>query len=204
MQLANLENKRTNISLFDANGVSWFFESVSKQNGYATQFNLVGMPIGDYVIVINRKGSQHTQALTLDDEDIAFFGTPKSNERQNGIAVLTSNSTGEKGKLVTHFTKEEGQQISVQLSNLLEQPANIHLVAPNGGIMLSKTVTGENGYGAKWDLEGMSSGNYFLYIIASDATVIQFFELNEGGIELTSQQRMERPATSEKPVFSVR
>lgn len=203
LQLSDLDSKRTNITLFAANGVNWFSETVTRQNTYATQLNLAGMPVGDYVIVIDRKGSQYVQAMSLDN-DIIFFETPERDESQRDLVILTSNGQTEKGKLITHFTQERGQKIGVRVANLMEQSAHIQLVEPNGGVALTQSVRGENGYGVKWDLAGMRPGYYFLYINAADATVIQFFELDDNSVVLTSQQRVDRVEKTGPAVITAR
>lgn len=204
LHLANLENKRTNISLIDVNGVGWYFEAIRKQNGFATNLDLSGLPIGDFVLLVECNGSQHVQAMSISEGEITFFNTPHGKDRQNGVAVLTSNASEEKGKLITHFSKESKQQASIQLANLLEQPASISLVSPTHGMMLFKDIDGENGYCGIWNLKGMFAGVYFFYVQSSDATVIQFFELKADSIEFKAMQRLERPQVTDKSVISVR
>lgn len=205
VQLANLENNRTNISLIDTEGKHWFFESVAGQNGYATLLKLDGMPDGDYIVLIGQKGRQYVQALTLAESGIGFFREPGSGDSKEVIARLADNKLAVKGKLISHFSEAEGQQVNLQLANLLERPATISLVSPTGGgMMKQKAVTGQKGYNERWNLEGMAYGAYFFCIKSADATVIQFLKLTEEGIELTNGLRMEKPLAEEKAIFSVR
>lgn len=192
IQLANLEKKRTTINLIDVNGVGWFHKAVYHQAGYASNINLTGLPMGDYVLIVKRKGHVHAQAVTLESDDISFFEVPVSNENKaTGPAVLTSTQM-DKSRLISRFIDQGDRKVGVQLSNLQEAPVSIQLVSPGGGNLLTKNFSGQNGYGGTWDMNGMKSDLYFFYVKTKEATVIQFVNVNGDEIEFFEQQRIDQ------------
>ena len=192
VQLANLQNQRTEVAIQDVDGKLWFSNYVWNEIGYAAKLNLNGLPNGDYILfVANRKGLW-TQAFSMTPEDLAFFEKPaKTNVK--AIASLVSYRVDERGKLITHFTEEGRMTLGVQLANLQGRPAEVSIVTVGYGSVYSKTVKGQIGYAHPINLEGITSGDYFLYVRSGDATVVQFFTIKNNELTLKGIQRLERP-----------
>ncbi|MBT8190029.1 MAG: hypothetical protein KJO29_06340 [Bacteroidia bacterium] len=204
VQLANLENEKTVLNLYDEKGIGWFSKTVKNKNGFAAEINLNGLPDGDYILAVKKNSSVHIQAISLEEEGITFFQDPSTFQRERNFAMLTStNAEVNKSRVISRFTKEEGQKVGVQISNMQEKPVSIKLIGLCCGQVLSKDISGEHGYGAKWDLKGMNEDFYYFLVYTEDATVIQYFKLNNDGAEMISQQRVER-VRSQKTILAAK
>lgn len=193
VRLANLEKMFTKVAIQDYNGTVWFDKPVNKENGYATRLNLADMPDGDYVLFVENKSGMWAQAFNMRESDVAFFEVTSANEASKNFATLTSTTEGEKGKLITHITNNGDLKLGVQLANLRQRPSKLRIINLGVGITFMKEIEAENGYHGQLDLKGTSDGNYFLYIKAYDATVVQFFTVEEGKqLVIGEQQRLDR------------
>jgi hypothetical protein len=79
LQLANLQQETTVISLQDFEGNTYFRQTVTKHNGYAANINLEALPEGRYLLRINRKDSQIDQVV-VKNEDTLFVSQPKASK----------------------------------------------------------------------------------------------------------------------------
>ncbi len=198
VRLANLEKMFTKVAIQDYNGTVWFDKPVNKENGYATKLSLEGMPDGDYVLFVENKGGMWAQAFNMRGNDLAFFEVTSANESSKNFASLTSNTEVVSGKLITHITNNGDLKLGVRLANLRQRPSMLRIVNLGVGIAFMKDIEAENGYYGELNLKGTSDGNYFLYINAYDATVVQFFTIKEGKhLALGEQQRLDRPTIPE-------
>lgn len=198
VRLANLEKMFTKVAIQDYNGTVWFDMPVNRENGYASKLNLKGMPDGDYVLYVENKGGMWAQAFNMRGSDIAFFEVIGANNASKNFATLTSNTVGEKGKLITHITNNGDLKLGVRLANLRQRPSNLRIINMGVGITFMKDIEAENGYHGQLDLKGTSTGNYFLYIKAYDATVVQFFTVEKGNqLVIGEQQRLDKSVIPE-------
>lgn len=189
VRLANLEKMFTKVAIQDYNGTVWFDKPVNKENGYAARLNLADMPDGDYVLFVENKSGVWVQAINIRGNEVAFF--EKINT--DATASLTSNEEGGKAKLITHITNNGDLKLGVRLANLRQRPSMLRIINLGVGITFMKEIEAENGYHGQLDLKGTSDGNYFLYIKAYDATVVQFFTVEEGKqLVIGEQQRLDR------------
>ncbi len=200
VQLANLENLRTHLLIQDMDGTSWFSEYIWGEQGYAKKLNLVGMPDNDYIILVSNKNGRHVQSFHLGTMDIAFFDEKGSNDKDGGFVNLVSADPQGKGRLISETTIADKQSIGLRLANLQHQPIIIRLIPLGELIAFEQNVTNEIGYSTKLNLKGMAKGFYMVYVQASDATLVQFFNLTDDGVELGGLQRMEHPGTVSKPI----
>lgn len=203
LQLANLQHLRTGVAILDMEGKYWFNEYVWSEKGYAANLNLRGMPAGDYVFEIKNKDNRYLQAFSIGTNDLAFFKEMPAEKPAKSFAKLASLNPDDKGKLITHFTDEGNSTLGVQLANLQHNPALVRMVAFDAGTMLSKRVAGVQGYAEKWNLTGLASANYLLYVRSGDANVVLFFQLNGDKIELQNIQRLDFPANIEAPADEI-
>lgn len=193
LQLANLQDLRTCITIQDMEGIHWFDNYVWGEKGYAVNLNTQGMPEGDYFFEIKNRDNRHVQAFSIGKNDIAFFKEQPATAREKSIARFASLNINEKSKLITYFTDEGNHKLGVQLANLQYQPALLRMVSLETGTMLTKEIAGVEGYAAKWNMEGMGDTDYLLYVRSGDANVVVFFQLNKNRLEMQSIQRFEHP-----------
>ncbi|MEZ4959432.1 MAG: hypothetical protein R2830_06430 [Saprospiraceae bacterium] len=193
VQLANLQNQRTQIAIQGVDGALLFSEYVKRETGYATRLNLNGMPNGDYVLFIANRSGTWAQAFSMTPEDIVLFETPAAKANANSVASLVSYDMGGKGKLITHFSTEGDLSLGVQLANLRGYSTELSIVTLGSGFVFGTTFSGQNGFARWFNLAGANDGTYFFYVKAVDATVLQFFTISDGKIGKGVIQRMEKP-----------
>ncbi len=195
IRLINLEKLATEVVVQDAEGGVWYSEWIRMEAGYATKLDLSTLPNGDYLAFIRNEAGIWVQVFTIAANGIAFFERPDVDNDNKGVAVLTSyGGGGEIGKLIAHFTDKGVLGMGVLLSNLQKQPTTLRMVTLGEGSFYSKTVNGENGFARTLDMNGVGSGDYFLYVHAADATVVQFFTISsENELALGEIQRRDRP-----------
>ena len=203
LHIANLQDLRTNIVLEDMNGAVWLDEYAWGETGYAKKLNLNGMPNGDYVLYVKNSEDFHAQAFTVGAADIAFFKEQMEAKRGNVYAHFATFDLGDKGTLITHFNGVGEQTLAIRLANFQKMPATIELMGLSSGVQLEENAIGENGYAKRWNMTGLSNGEYVTYVRTLDTTVALFFRLNENSVELLQLQRMERPVNAETPAMEI-
>ena len=203
LRVANLQYMRTRVAILDMEGKYWYTDYVWRENAHAVNLNIQGMPEGDYVLEVKNRDNRYLQTFSAGMNDLAFFKEIPAKAAKKSYATLASFNPDDKSKLITYFTDKGSQLLGVQLANLQNQPALIRLVAFDAGIMLSKQVSGVQGYTEKWNLKGMANADYCLYVRSGDANVVLFFKLNGDVIELQNIQRLDFPAIIEAPVDEI-
>jgi len=63
LQLANLEKRRTKVSLIDLSGHTWYKEHVWGSNGYFKSIDLNATPDGTYLLIAQNKRAVQYQGL---------------------------------------------------------------------------------------------------------------------------------------------
>ncbi len=194
VRLANLEKMTTQVGILDVDGKSWFTDLLWREHGYATKFNMEGMPNGDYVLFIRNRQEIWAQTFNLDVFEIEFFQTPSNEMSDKAVASLAGYFGSDKGRLIACFKEKEGPKFSVQLANLLNEPTRLDIVSINHGTVYSKIIWNENGFHEIMNMVGAENGDYFLYVYAADATLVQFFKIVKSAeLKLGALQRLERP-----------
>ena len=70
LQVANMQQASTTVSLADLNGNTYFRQQVSKHNGYSWKVNLAEAPDGRYVLRVQQKGEQRSQVIYKNEDEI--------------------------------------------------------------------------------------------------------------------------------------
>ena len=179
LRLANLEKKSTQIAVQCTDGTIWFSKNIRRKSAFATKMDLRRLPVGDYVFFVRNGSSMHTQAFAVNNDGIAFFNKPSEN--RDGSA------------LITQFTDMSDLSLGVKLANLQNRPATIQITMMGYDQVYDKTIRGENGFVKSFNMTGMSDGNYFVCVKSVDATVMQFFTIEESHLTLGDNQRLNRP-----------
>lgn len=189
LRLANLNKKFTKIRITDLNEKVWLTENVTNEYGYAKKLNLNGLPAGEYMLFVENNGQLFVQAFAKSNHDFALFQRPEQQSTDRAVAVLASTYTkGKKGELITRISNPDAMSIGIQIANLDYQETNIQLNGQYSTPMMREKVEGQAGYAKKFNLTGMEPGNYYIVIKAREVTQIQFFSIDENGIQLNDSQ----------------
>jgi hypothetical protein len=192
VRLSNLEKLTTEVVVQDAEGGVWYSEWIRREAGYATKMDLKSVPEGDYLLYVKNDAGVWAQGFNMEANEIAFFHKKSATLDKKSAAVFASYETGEKGKLIAHFTDKGEIGLGILLANLQKQPVTIRIVNMGVGSIYCSYVNDENGYARTLYLADADSGNYFIYVKTHDATILQFFSISpEGELTLGVAQRLE-------------
>ncbi|MBK7869178.1 MAG: hypothetical protein IPJ74_00140 [Saprospiraceae bacterium] len=192
VQLANLEKKRTGISVQDVKGNTWVSEYAWNETGYHKTINMTGMPPGEYLVVINKQNTIQTQAFMLTTKHLVLFEAAKTNGEEEAIAKLVSfDNKSTTRNIITNITKESNNIIKIQLANLQGKQIvmNLHQIGNNSAMEVK--VSGEQGYSKNWNLTGMPFGDYYLHLQTPEESFLYFLEFGKEGITIQSKQHLE-------------
>lgn len=194
VQLANLEGARTELSIIAVDGMPWHSQYIWQRNGFAAHLDLTLLEPGDYIIqVANRKGRVY-RAFTLSDEAVTFL-TPRAPNGPEAPLAKTVNYRLPDGRLIARFEKaDETGKLDVQLANLLGRTATMYITSLDGIPVYEETLSGLNGVNRRMDLNGLGDTYYFLYLKTANATVVQFFRLHDGVLELKQTVGLDKAA----------
>lgn len=192
--LANLLDKRTQVSLQDMDGKLWFSEYAWGEAGYAKRLNLSELPEGDYLFYVENKEERFLQMIALDDRRMDFFRSVAPVKERKGVALLTGSDDSRRGRLIGYITQPKDDAIGVQLANLEWKRAEVRILAVGESIAYEETVSGEPGYAKLINFAGMSPGNYCVYIETPGVSIVQFFNWSGERLELEEMQRFIDPA----------
>lgn len=189
VQLANLEQKRTGIAIQDVKGGNWFSEYAWNENGYHKKINMAGMPPGEYLVVIKKQNTIHTQAFMLTSKYLIFFETKKKKIEDKTVAKLVSldNSNGKRG-ILANVTETSNNTLKVQLANLQGKQVVIDLHKIGEASAMEDKVSGEQGYSKNLNLTGMPFGNYYLHLQTPEESFLYFFDFGRAGVMIKSKQ----------------
>ena len=70
LQVANMRQEATTVSLIDLEGNTFFRKQVTKHNGYAWKMNLEDAPEGRYILRVQQKDEQRSQVIYKSDDQI--------------------------------------------------------------------------------------------------------------------------------------
>ncbi|MEL7250467.1 MAG: hypothetical protein AAFO03_18720, partial [Bacteroidota bacterium] len=70
LQIANMQQEATTVSLVDLDGNTFFRKQVTKHNGYAWKMNLQDAPDGRYILRVMQKDEQRSQVIYKSDDQI--------------------------------------------------------------------------------------------------------------------------------------
>lgn len=77
VNLANLQQVTTSISLTDLSGKTFFKETIRKHNGYAKKFDLEKIPNGRYVLTVKQDGESYSKVIYVDNDAMRISGITK-------------------------------------------------------------------------------------------------------------------------------
>lgn len=180
VQLANLQQQRTQIAIQDVNGKLWYSEFCEKEDGYAKRLNLGGMPEGHYICFVKNRRGQSAQAFRLSAGGLSFFEKPAASNVGPDLRVYT----GAARPCLVRIGNDGARSLQLQLANLQQQNLRVRLNALGEGVAFEQKIQGESGYAQKIDLNDMPAGTYFLYVKVGNADLIQHLGLGTDGIEL--------------------
>ncbi|MEL6655391.1 MAG: hypothetical protein AAFP77_02950 [Bacteroidota bacterium] len=70
LQIANMQQEATTVSLVDLDGNTFFRKQITKHNGYAWKMNLQDAPDGRYILRVMQKDEQRSQVIYKSDDQI--------------------------------------------------------------------------------------------------------------------------------------
>jgi hypothetical protein len=187
VQLANLQQQRTHVAIQDVQGKLWFSEYVDREDGYAKKLSLTGMPDGAYICFVQNKSGRFTQAFRLDAAALVFFEPSDASNSEAGILV----HTGGVRPGIVRISAGGDQLIRLQLANVGQQNVLIRLNALGDGLAFEQKITGEKAYAQNLHLQGMATGDYFLYLKIGEASLIQHVRLSSTGLQLEEIERLD-------------
>ncbi len=191
IRLANLEMKNTQISILDVEGKSWYFQNISREVGFATNFNLEGMPDNDYVVFIKNKNGQHFQAFSMEGKEITFFELQNTGSIKNLTASLENYEMKDSPQMIVKVTSEANRSLGVRVANLKEEPVTIRLFSDGGSKIHTEKIANKHAYAKNWDLQKVVDGNYFLYIESGNTTVVQSITVKGNNVQVGDVQRLD-------------
>ena len=200
VQLANLQKKRTKVSISDVNGREWFSEYAWGVYAYAKNLNLNGMPAGEYVLLIKNKEERHIQAFTKTKSNLFFFEQAGPQKGEGPTAIFTSGSSFPPADnvLISRFTADGAHGVDIQLANLLASKTVWQLKTMSGNTIYEEVIEGQNGYAKKVNLAGMTKGHYYILVRTGKLVRVQFLEVNSQSVKLKERQQLENGSLNEK------
>ena len=93
VQVANLQKTRTRIAIQDLSGKVWYSEYVVKEDGYAKNLNLSGMPEGQYVVFVKNARTQCSKTFRYAAGEIVFFEPSLPQPGQSSV-IFDAGSAG--------------------------------------------------------------------------------------------------------------
>jgi hypothetical protein len=196
--LANLLDKRTQVSVQDMDGKVWFSEYAWMETGYAKRLNLSELPKGNYLFYVENKDERYLQMIAIDDSRLDFFRSAAPVRARKGVALLTGSDDSRRGGLIGYITQPENHAIGVQLANLESKRAEVRILALGESIAYAETVSGVPGYAKLINFEGMAPGNYYVCVETPGVSIVQFFNWSGEGLEFEEMQRFVDPAVRRK------
>ncbi len=190
VQLVNLQEQDTRITILDRHGKTWFEETLEADNGYSKLFHLEKVPNGIYFLAIRNKGEQEMRTFQIQPEGLALFEAVIPATSQSSFVRNVGQKRGKPAELITHFTPKEGKVLHVQLANLMEQPASIEFGDLRQPKWFTEDIKSAKGYAKDWKLEGLKNGDYYLLIQTQGRLLIQEFSLQKDQIVLKQQQQL--------------
>lgn len=191
LQVANLQDYRTQVAITDMNGKIWYSEYVWNKSGYSKNLNMDGMPTGDYVLFIQNKADRFTQVFSKIGLGLAFFET--ENQDTEALAVLTANKAA-KGNVICRFSKSADQTIGIQLANLQQKNTTVQLNTLKSEPVLNEKINNENGYSKKFNVQEMDHGVYYFVVRTGQQVYVQFFQITRESVQLAPRQVMDKGA----------
>ena len=92
--------------------------------------------------------------------------------------------------MISNIKTIGSRKVDVQLANLLEQPTSITLKTLGGAQLIELKTDKQLSWAKIFNLEGMSTGSYYLIIQNGNKTVMRFLSLTEKGIRLSGAQSL--------------
>lgn len=191
VQLANLMKNSTEVAIQDVNGQVWYNKYIARENGYYMGLNFYGLPDGDYVIYARNREGMKAKAISSSAANLEFYTTVPSESKVQAANFMPVNYANSVDKLIYYFTDEGSMNLGIQLANLQQKPVFINLVAMGYGPVFTREINNENGVAFKVNMEGITKGDFFLYVRTDEANLMQFFKVTTNDIQLGELQKLD-------------
>ena len=197
VQLANLEQARTEVFLKTIDGRQRYSDFISGENGYSLRLVMEGMEEGSYILGVSNKSAREVKAFTFFAGQVRFFEVQGQGVSRNGLSRNVSQPLGSNEQVLANIgASGEGGLVNVQLSNLNSAPVHTHIISLTGLSWYQGVEESRNGFSRNYITKGLPDGAYYLFLQAGAARIVQFFEIEEGKVLLGSLQRAEAPEGS--------
>lgn len=192
--LANLLDKRTQVSVQGMDGKLWFSEYAWGEAGYAKRLNLAEVPQGNYLLYVENKDERHLQMIAIGEMGMDFFRTMAPVRERKAVALLAGRDDSRRGGVIGYITQPNEHAVGVQLANLERWRADVRILALGESIAYEEAVSDVQGYARLIDFEGMPSGNYYVCVETHGVSIVQFFNWSGEGLEFQEMQRFIDPS----------
>ena len=197
VQLANLEQARTEIFLKTIDGRLQYSGFISGENGYSLRLAMEGMEEGTYILGVSNKAARELKAFTFFAGRAHFFEGQGKGVTRNGLSRNVSQPLGRKGQVLANISASgEGALINVRLSNLNSEPVQTRITSLTGLNWHQEVEEAHNGFSRNYITEGLPDGAYYLFLKAGATRIVQFFDVEDGQVVLGNLQRAEVPEGS--------
>ncbi len=185
VRLTDLDRQYANVSVNDLNGKTWLQKKLWKRDEYIAGFDLGPLPDGDYLMTVHSRGERLIQPFTKKGADIVLLQPKPAQESVSAARLVVNRRPDRAGQLIARIDQPAGKRaIDLQLANLREQSVQVGLLSTAGIPAFTDRVSGEQGYAQRIDLTGMAPGEYILYIRTAEVSIMQFLQVDKGGVEL--------------------
>lgn len=184
VQLTNLQQKKTILTLKDISGKTWYNKVIKKKYGYAKRMILSEIPAGHYIMTIESTLGHITRIFSKDEKNISVYEPSSVSEKNESYPMLAGTKRAVENRPITRFTTPESKSIGIQLANLLGLPTQVSVISLNGMIKLTDAAKDEYGYAKRFNLNGLSDGRYYIHIQTDQLSQVQFFTIKDNEVTL--------------------
>jgi hypothetical protein len=185
VRLTDLDRQYANVSVNDLNGKTWLQKKLWKRDEYTAGFDLGPLPDGDYLMTVHSRGARIVQPFTKEGADIALLQPKPVQETMPAARPVVNRKPDRTGQLIARIDQPAGKRaLDLQLANLRGQPVQVGLLSTAGIPAFTDRVSGKQGYAHRINLTGLAPGEYILYIRSAEVSIMQFLEVDKGGVEL--------------------
>lgn len=183
VQLANLQNRYTQLAIQDMDGKVWFSEYVWRADGYAKKFNLREVPEGDYMCFVRNTEGVFMKTFRVEPEDLTLFRQVDQGQTSASRLIYT----GQKKPCIARIAAEDETSIGIQLANLQGEDVCLQLNVLGESVAFKQTVSGNLAFAEKLNMDGLVAGDYFLYLKMGEASLVQLIDFSGKGLMMKEQ-----------------
>lgn len=198
VHLANLLDKRTQVSVQGMDGKVWFSQYAWGEAGYAKRLNLAEVPEGNYLFYVENKDERYLQMIAISERGMDFFRTMAPMRERKAVALLAGGDDSRRGRVIGYITQPDEHALGIQLANLERWRANVRILALGESIAYEETISDVQGYAKLINFEGMPSGDYYVCVETHGVSIVQFFSWSGEELEFQEMQRFIDPSIQRK------